>query len=234
MRLFHSVFTVFVVSLIAAAASAAPVCKPTARVSVMHYPGDEAITTNNNLILPTGKSVEADGQKLVIQGRLVDSQCKPLKEAVVEIWQVNPFGQYELLEDDEAATSKPAFAGTGQAISNADGQFTFTTAFPGVISYQVKEPYKVRIKNKEVTKYRMITLQRAPHINLLVKPDDMAQFSTTLFFDGDRRNSDDIVFKKLNTTQQSSVMLNMSPVDDTTVVATKEIVLPGLTPYRTY
>lgn len=234
MRLLHSFLTLFIISVIGAAASAAPVCKPTARVSVMHYPGGEAITTNNNLILPTGKSVEADGQKLIIQGRLVDSQCKPLKEAMVEIWQVNPFGQYELLEDDEAATPKPSFAGTGRAISNAEGQFSFTTAFPGVVTYQVREPYKVIVKGKEVTKYRMVTHRRAPHINMLVKPDGLATFSTTLFFDGDRRNADDIVFKKLNTAQQNSVTMNMSPLDDNTVVATKEIALPGLTPYRTY
>lgn len=219
---------------VSSAVNAEPSCKPTARVAASNYPGVELIPTTNNLVLPTGKSIEAEGQRLIFQGRVVDSQCLPVKEAVVELWQVDPFGKYTLLQPDEAVNPRPLFAGAGRAITDVDGNFSFITGFPGIITYQVWEPYKVIVKGEAVIKRRLITIRRAPHLNLLVKGDGFQPFSTALFFDGDRRNPEDIVFKKLNASEQTSVTLSMTQQDDAQVIGSKEIVLPGRAPYRTY
>lgn len=231
----HRYLTAFLlVAVLCPLASAEPSCRPTVRIAANNYPGADVIPTTNNLVLPTGKSIEAQGQKLVIQGRLVDSQCMPVKEAVVELWQVDPFGKYTLAFPEDIVTPRPMFAGAGRVITDSEGNFSFITGFPGVIVYQVWESYQVKIKGETVTKKRQITIHRTPHINLRVKADGFQPFSTVLFFDGDRRNAADVVYKKLSAADQASVTLTMSQSDDEQVIGSKEIVLAGRSRYRTY
>ena len=115
------------------AAFAASVCQTTPRLAVSNYPGAKAIPHGNNLLLPAGKSVAASGQTVVIMGRLLDSRCLPITEAVVEIWQVNPYGRWLLAGSDDLVTPNPTFAGAGRTVTDKDGRFVFTTAFPAAM-----------------------------------------------------------------------------------------------------
>ena len=65
--------------------AAAPTCSPSTSIKHFDYPGASAIVTTNNLILPTGKALEADGQKLIITGRVVDRNCMPVPEAMTTL-----------------------------------------------------------------------------------------------------------------------------------------------------
>jgi protocatechuate 3,4-dioxygenase beta subunit len=225
-RMRMQIWIVLVAAAIAAlgavAVNAAPTCLPTPKAQVTNYPGASHIPTVNNLLLPAGKSIEAEAQKLIILGRLVDSECKPVPEAVVEIWQLNPFGKWQLAEGADLVTPSPAFTGAGRAVTDSDGNFSFTTGFPGVTSRRVwvqRQP---------------ITIYNAPRINLRIKARGFPTFTTMLYFDSDRRNPEDPTFKRLKPDAQQAVIMNMTQDGDGTLTATKEIVLQGKAPYRSY
>jgi protocatechuate 3,4-dioxygenase beta subunit len=192
------------------AAWAAPACKPTATVKVQNYPGASSIVTSNNLVQPAGKSVAAEGQKLIIKGRVLDSRCMPIPEMVVELWQNSPTGRWLLAGDRDLATPDPVFAGVGRTYTDNEGRFTFITAFPAPLG------------------------KSAPFVNVKVKGYGMADFSTALFFENDARNDNDTGYKKLESPTRQSVTLSMSQSEEGDIVGAIDLVLPSKAPYRTY
>lgn len=201
---------VAMVMALASHAVAEPRCRPTAQVSVSHYPGAKNIPSNNNLILPTGKSIPASGQKLLFVGRVLDSRCMPVPEAIVEMWQANPFGEWILAGPDDLATPNATFAGAGRAITDTDGQFQFITAFPAAAG------------------------KRAPNLNIKIRGEGVPNFSTVLYFANDQRNGTDSVYKNLTPAAREDVTLHMGNTDDGDLAAITDIVLPSRAPYRTY
>jgi protocatechuate 3,4-dioxygenase beta subunit len=219
----RAVRVLLIAATLSSPAYALPECQPTARLATSAYPGPRMIPTTNNLILPTGKSIESEGQKLIFSGRLVDKQCKPIPEAVVELWHANPFGKRVLADKAEMATPYPTFAGAGRTVTDSEGRFTFTTAFPGVSGgYWVKP--------RKGPRYYV---PRAPHFNIRVNAPDMAVFSTILFFENDHRNYTDSVYKPLSIERRRTVTMNTVQQEED-VQATIQLVLPGLAHYRTY
>lgn len=212
--------------MMAFAVQAEPKCTPTVALKAANYPGSGAIPSTNNLLLPTGKAVETQAQKLIIQGTLVDSRCAPIDEAVIELWQLNPFGKWYLIDREEMVTPQPVFAGAGRTVTDHDGRFTFITGFPGTTS--------VRIKEKQGKKIVTSTISRAPYVNLRIKAKGFETFTTMLYFEGDRRNSRDPAYTKLAAEKRVGVTLKMQPADSGELIATQTIVLQGKTPYRTY
>ena len=202
----------------ATSADAAPHCTPTARLVARNYPGAENIPSTNNLLLPTGKAVPVEGQRLIITGHVMDVNCVPIKEAVVELWQTDPYGQLFLATDSDRANARPVFAGAGRTITDMNGEFTFITAFPGVSA--------AARKNK-----RAMT---APHVNLRINAEYFTAVTTTLFFENDRRNADDVVYKKLTAAQKEGTTLTMRQGENGDVMGETAIVLDGKTRYRTY
>ena len=77
MQYLRILITALSLGSVALPAFAEPSCLPTARIRTSHYPGASSIPTNNNLVLPTGKSIEPEGQKLVLTGQLLESTAVP-------------------------------------------------------------------------------------------------------------------------------------------------------------
>ena len=196
-----------------------PECQPTGRLPVHNYPGAKNIPPSNNLMLPTGKSIAVEGQPLILRGRIFDSQCKPIPETVVEIWQTDPFGHWYLAEGDDLANPNPTFAGAGRAITDGTGQFAFITVFPGGV---------VGKGGKGAA------ISHAPFINIRVKAPGIKEFTTALFFDHDRRNQDDQFYRHLSIEKRNSVKIIVEQGADNSLNGTVDIVLPGKAMYRTY
>ncbi|NNN19757.1 MAG: protocatechuate 3,4-dioxygenase subunit beta [Acidimicrobiaceae bacterium] len=70
------------------------------------------------------------GEKIVISGRLLDSNGRPIPNQLVEIWQANSSGRYAHLVDDHAAPLDPNFTGGGRTITDKEGRYRFTTIKP--------------------------------------------------------------------------------------------------------
>lgn len=71
------------------------------------------------------------GQKIVVAGRVVDEQGKPVRNALIEVWQCNAAGRYRHEKDQHDAPLDPNFFGTGKFLTNGDGQYRFVTIQPG-------------------------------------------------------------------------------------------------------
>ncbi len=200
-------------------AYAEPFCPPTTAIRTIHYPGAASIPPTNNLVLPTGKSVEPEVQKLTITGRVLDSRCRPVPEAVVELWQRDAYGKWGVASNASRATPYPVFAGAGRAITDGDGEFTFITAFPGVETLKIKKDLYV---------------PQAPKLYVRINPAYEADFSTVLFFDNDHRNETDALYSKLQYAQRRSLLIGLIPTADGNLAGSVQLVLPGQARYRTY
>lgn len=71
------------------------------------------------------------GQRIVVSGRVLDEQARPVPETVIEIWQANAAGRYIHAKDSWDAPIDPHFTGAGRAITDADGHYRFITVRPG-------------------------------------------------------------------------------------------------------
>jgi protocatechuate 3,4-dioxygenase beta subunit len=204
-------------------AHAAPICQASNRLVAENYPGASSIYTSNNLLRAAGKAVEAEGQKLIITGQILDTSCAPVADAVVELWQNNPYGRWIMANNADLANPNPTFTGAGRTYTDADGRFTFITAFPAPLVYE--------LYNK---KGRPISIQRAPFVNIKIKKEPLADFTTALLFANDARNETDPRLKKLKPKTREDVTLTMQEDADGALVGSVKLVLPAKVAYRVY
>jgi protocatechuate 3,4-dioxygenase, alpha subunit len=74
------------------------------------------------------------GEKVTVQGRVVDGDGKPVNDAVIEIWQANAHGRYAHPDDTQQKPLEPGFRGFGRVFSDDDGRFRFATIKPGRVA----------------------------------------------------------------------------------------------------
>jgi protocatechuate 3,4-dioxygenase, beta subunit len=74
---------------------------------------------------------EPQGERMTVQGRLLDSWGRPLSNQLIEIWQANSAGRYIHQRDQHPAPLDPNFTGAGRTITNDNGEYFFTTIKPG-------------------------------------------------------------------------------------------------------
>ena len=73
---------------------------------------------------------EPIGERIVVAGRLLDSDGRPVRHQLVEVWQANAAGRYIHKRDQHPAPIDPNFTGVGRILTNADGEYSFTTIKP--------------------------------------------------------------------------------------------------------
>ena len=71
------------------------------------------------------------GERLVIQGRVLDGDGKPVDDAAIETWQANSHGKYAHPEDTREKLLEPAFKGFGRVLCDRTGAFRLRTIKPG-------------------------------------------------------------------------------------------------------
>jgi protocatechuate 3,4-dioxygenase alpha subunit len=76
------------------------------------------------------------GERVNIEGRVLDGDRQPVPDAILEIWQANSHGKYAHPEDDQDKPREANFTGYGRIPTNIEGKFHFTTIKPG----QVPDP----------------------------------------------------------------------------------------------
>jgi protocatechuate 3,4-dioxygenase, alpha subunit len=73
------------------------------------------------------------GERVTIQGRVLDGDGVPVPDAILEIWQANAHGKYGHPEDTQNKPVEPGFKGYGRVPVTAQGVFRFTTIKPGPV-----------------------------------------------------------------------------------------------------
>jgi protocatechuate 3,4-dioxygenase beta subunit len=71
------------------------------------------------------------GERIVVTGRVVDGDGRPVTGQLVEIWQANAGGRYVHQRDQHPAPLDPHFTGMGRCLTDADGVYRFQTIKPG-------------------------------------------------------------------------------------------------------
>jgi protocatechuate 3,4-dioxygenase beta subunit len=76
------------------------------------------------------------GERITVSGRVLDDYGRPLRNAVIEIWQANAAGRYVHSIDQHNAPLDPNFLGAGHCVTNHEGRYRFLTIKPGAYSWR--------------------------------------------------------------------------------------------------
>jgi protocatechuate 3,4-dioxygenase beta subunit len=124
---------------------------------------------DNDLIRNWAKSGDPVGERIIVHGRVLDENARPVPNTLVEIWQANASGRYRHKKDTYLGALDPNFGGCGRTITDADGYYFFRTIKPGAY------PWRNWINN-----------WRPAHIHVSVFGTGFAQrLITQMYFEGD-------------------------------------------------
>ena len=84
----------------------------------------------DNDLTVQGKSAPL-GEKMILVGRLLDADGRPVRDSLVEIWQANASGRYHHAGDQHDAPLDPNFHGIGRTFTDGEGRYRFITVKPG-------------------------------------------------------------------------------------------------------
>ena len=88
--------------------------------------GDGLITPTDS-DLTTQHDGEPQGQRIILTGRVLDSDGRPVPDTLIEIWQTNAAGRYRHSREHHPAPLDPNFDGIGRAITDSAGRYRFVT-----------------------------------------------------------------------------------------------------------
>lgn len=127
-------------------------------------PGDKDMIHN---YAADGQS--AIGERIILHGRVLDENARPVPRTLVEAWQANAGGRYRHKKDSYIAPIDPNFGGCGRTMTDDDGYYYFRTVKPGAY------PWRNHVNN-----------WRPAHMHLSIFGSAFAQrLITQCYFEGD-------------------------------------------------
>jgi protocatechuate 3,4-dioxygenase alpha subunit len=115
------------------------------------------------------------GERVTIEGRMIDADGTPVNDAMIEIWQANSHGRYAHPEDTRDLPLERGFSGFGRVFTDADGRFRFRTIKPGRVPGPDGEP-------------------QAPHLNITIFMRGLLkQLHTRVYFPDDANTGDAVL-----------------------------------------
>jgi protocatechuate 3,4-dioxygenase beta subunit len=79
---------------------------------------------------------EPMGERIIVHGRVLDGDGRPVRNSLVEIWQANAGGRYRHDGDRHPAPLDPNFSGAGRAVTDDEGRYRFITIKPGAYPWK--------------------------------------------------------------------------------------------------
>ena len=76
------------------------------------------------------------GERIIVAGRVLDEDGRPVPETLIEVWQANAAGRYIHVKDQHPAPLDPNFTGTGRCMTDTDGRYRFVTVKPGAYPWR--------------------------------------------------------------------------------------------------
>ena len=90
-------------------------------------------TDNDLTVQHAGEPI---GERIIVTGRVLDSDGRPVPRTLVEIWQANAAGRYVDPGDQHPAPLDPNFTGAGRCLTDAWGRYRFVTVKPGAYPWR--------------------------------------------------------------------------------------------------
>lgn len=137
------------------------------------YPDRLPLDTDNDLLILNDSLTPAVGEITHITGRVLDQTGNPVRNAVVEIWQVDGNGIYLHSRSGGTGTRDSNFQGFGRFLTGSTGEYYFRTVKP--------VPYP----------------GRTPHIHFAVNQNGRRLLTTQLFVAGEKRNDRDGLYRRI-------------------------------------
>jgi protocatechuate 3,4-dioxygenase beta subunit len=76
------------------------------------------------------------GERIIVTGRVLDDNGRPVPHTLIEIWQTNAAGRYRHNHDGHPAPLDPNFTGAGRALTDENGVYRFVTIKPGAYPWK--------------------------------------------------------------------------------------------------
>ena len=142
------------------------------------YPTQKPIDKDADLTFVGKNRTRANGDLLIVQGRVLKPDGNSVSKALVEIWQTNAWGRYQDRRDSSELPWDPNFQGYGQVMTSIDGSYAFRTIKPAGYG----EGY----------------FRRPPHIHFRISGKKLDTVSTQMYFAGEPGNSDDRLLNNIS------------------------------------
>lgn len=176
------------------------------------YPDVLPLDTDNDLLIINDGITPAVGDITHLTGRIVTKSGQPVRNAFVEIWQVDHTGSYVHTGGRQPSGFDKNFQGYGRFLSDAKGQYYFRTIKP--------------------IEYTLIGIFRTAHIHVAVSQNGRRVFTSQLMVNGHPANARDTVIRNLTPQALKTLLVDFKPLSGSKLgelSATFEIVL-GVTP----
>ena len=152
------------------------------------FPGEEKFDHNNDLTF-SGQTSRPQGQIIYVRGKVQDERCLPVPGAQIEIWQACGSGRYNNPADTNTAPLDPNFKYWGEAIADANGDYSFKTIIPGAYPADVD-------------------WIRPPHIHFKVECRGYHELITQMYFKGNTYNEADKILRRVPKALRGSVIVD--------------------------
>ncbi len=146
-----------------------------------YYPVTSRDDVDFDLTQVAGEGGTAEGEAIVVKGKIQNLDCQPVAGALVEIWQANTHGRYDHPDDDSGIEFDPNFQYWARVTTGRDGTYSFRTIYPGLY------PGRTR------------------HIHYRVSAPTYRTLTTQLYFAGEPKNSQDGIYMALTVAQRRLV-----------------------------
>ena len=172
------------------------------------YPDKLPLDTDNDLIIVNDGTTPAVGEITHISGRILDSRGEPIRNAMVEIWQVDANANYLHTRGMSTDKRDSHFQGFGRFLTGSSGEYYFRTIKP--------VPYP----------------GRTPHIHYAVKRKGQEKFTTQCYIEGHGGNERDGIIRRLTPQQRKMVIVPFTPIPNSRIgeLSAKFDIVLGHTP----
>jgi protocatechuate 3,4-dioxygenase, beta subunit len=134
-----------------------PLASPEYRSTLLRAPSREPVLLPHTLtevtgpVLGEGRVLPADhdltkqhdgeplGERIIVHGRVLDSDGRAVPDTLVELWQANSAGRYAHVRDRHPAPLDPNFTGVGRCLTDSTGRYRFVTIKPGAYPWRNHE-----------------------------------------------------------------------------------------------
>lgn len=173
------------------------------------YPDRLPLDTDNDLLVINDEITPAVGEVTHLTGRILDSRGEPIRNATVEIWQVDNHGAYLHTGTANRDRRDSNFQGFGRFLTGRSGEYYFRTIKP--------VPYP----------------GRTPHIHVAVKVKGQEPFTTQCYVKGEPGNERDGIWRSVRDPQaRDAITVDFAPIEGSRIgeLAARFDIVLGFTP----
>jgi protocatechuate 3,4-dioxygenase beta subunit len=173
------------------------------------YPDKLPLDTDNDLLVINNSITPAVGEITWLSGRILNVRGEPVRNGLVEIWQVDHHGAYLHSKSSNREKRDANFQGFGRFLTGSTGEYVFRTVKP--------VPYP----------------GRTAHVHFAVKMKGRDNFTTQCYIEGEPLNAKDGILKRITDPKaRKAIIVPFTPIKESRIgeLAARFDIVLGFTP----